>query len=150
MPAAQYTIHTDRMGHSSGHRFSSLTGIFRRDISGRFTWDGTTKRMIFLTDGHARIHVTSGLFHVISRFHDRRYYLDIEGARQKYLELLGKAADTHDGRIIAYCLMSSHVHFVMQLAGDPIGLLTFDKDAAFSFCRPPFLYVSPFLLCVYI
>jgi hypothetical protein len=35
----------------------------------------------------ARFHVTGGLFHVISRFHDRRFYLDIEGAREKYLEL---------------------------------------------------------------
>jgi hypothetical protein len=25
----------------------------------------------------ARFHVTGGLFHVISRFHDRRFYLDI-------------------------------------------------------------------------
>ena len=25
------------------------------------------------------------------------------------LELLGKAAETHDSRVIAYCLMSSHI-----------------------------------------
>ena len=55
---------------------------------------------------YTRFHVTGGLFHVISRFHDRRFYLDIEGARDKYLELLGNAALTHDSRIIAYCLMS--------------------------------------------
>lgn len=72
---------------------------------------------------YARIHVTGGLFHIISRFHDRRYYLDIEGAREKYLDLLGKAVETHDGRIIAYCLMSTHIHLVMQLGSDPIGLL---------------------------
>jgi REP-associated tyrosine transposase len=71
----------------------------------------------------ARIHVTGGLFHVISRFHDRRFYLDVEGAREKYLELLGKAAETHDSRIIAYCLMSSHVHLVLQLGNDSLGSL---------------------------
>ena len=80
----------------------------------------------------ARIHVTGGLFHVISRFHGRRYYLDIEGAREKYLELLGKAAATHDGRIIAYCLMSSHVHLVIQPGTDPIGLLTRKVHAPFG------------------
>jgi REP element-mobilizing transposase RayT len=62
----------------------------------------------------ARFHVTGGLFHVISRFHDRRFYLDIDGAREKYLELLGKAIEAHDSRLVAYCLMSSHVHMVVQ------------------------------------
>ena len=68
---------------------------------------------------YARIHVAGGLFHLISRFHDRRFYLDMDGAREKYLELLGKAMTSHDGRIIAYCLMSSHVHPVLQLGGIP-------------------------------
>ena len=73
---------------------------------------------------YARIHVTGGLFHVISRFQDRRYYLDLKGARAKYLELIGKALETHDCRVIAYCLMSSHVHLVLQLGNDSIGKLT--------------------------
>ena len=81
---------------------------------------------------YARIHVTGGLFHVISRFHDRRYYLDIEGARDRYLELLGNAAASHNGRIIAYCLMSSHVHLVLQLSTDPIGLLMRKVNAPFG------------------
>ncbi len=70
---------------------------------------------------YARIHVTGGLFHVISRFHNRRYFLDVDGARVKYLELLGKALATHDSRIIAYCLMSSHIHLVLQLGNDLLG-----------------------------
>jgi REP element-mobilizing transposase RayT len=57
---------------------------------------------------YARFHVTGGLFHVISRFHDRRFYLDIDGAREKYLALLGKAMEAHDSRVVAYCLMMSH------------------------------------------
>jgi putative transposase len=81
---------------------------------------------------YARIHVTGGLFHVISKFHDRRYYLDIEGARHQYLDFLGKAAATHNGRIIAYCLMSSHTHLVMQLSSDPIGLLARKVNAPFG------------------
>jgi len=81
---------------------------------------------------YARIHVTGGLFHVISQFHDKRYYLDMDGARERYLDLLGKAAATHDGRIVAYCLMSSHIHLVMQLGTDPIGLLTRKVHAPFG------------------
>ena len=81
---------------------------------------------------YARFHVTGGLFHVISRFHDRRFYLDIDGARDRYLELLGKAAATHDSRIIAYCLMSSHIHLVLQLGNDPLGRLTKQIHAPFG------------------
>jgi REP element-mobilizing transposase RayT len=80
----------------------------------------------------ARFHVTGGLFHVISRFHDRRFYLDIEGAREKYLELLGKALDAHDSRLVAYCLMSSHVHLVVQLGNDRLGKLTKRIHAPFG------------------
>ena len=80
----------------------------------------------------ARIHVTGGLFHIISRFQDRKYYLDIEGARERYLELLGNALETHDCRVIAYCLMSSHVHLVVQLGNDPIGQLTKKIHAPFA------------------
>ena len=72
---------------------------------------------------YARIHVSGGLFHVISRFIDRRFHLDTEGAREKYLEYLGKAAASHDARIAAYCLMSSHVHLVVQLGTDTLGKL---------------------------
>jgi putative transposase len=81
---------------------------------------------------YCRFHVTGGLFHIISRFHDRRFYLDIDGAREKYLELLGKAAQTHDSRIVAYCLMSSHIHLVLQLANDSLGRLTKQIHAPFG------------------
>jgi REP element-mobilizing transposase RayT len=81
---------------------------------------------------YARIHVTGGLFHVISRFHDKQYFLDIGGARHKYLQLLGNAAGKHDSRIIAYCLMSTHVHLVLQLGNDPLGAFTKAIHAPFA------------------
>ena len=81
---------------------------------------------------YARIHVPSGLFHIISRFQDRQFYLDLDGARAKYLELLGKALETHDCRLIAYCLMSSHVHLVAQLGNNPIGKLTKQIHSPFA------------------
>jgi len=80
----------------------------------------------------ARFHVTGGLFHVISRFHDRRFYLDVDGAREKYLELLGKACETHDCRLIAYCLMSSHVHLVLQLGNEPLSRFAKKVHAPFA------------------
>ena len=76
--------------------------------------------------------MTGGLFHVISRFQDRRYYLDIEGARQRYLSCLGRAAKAHDCRIVAYCLMSSHVHLLLQLGNDSLGKLTKMANSPFA------------------
>ena len=28
---------------------------------------------------YARIHLTGGLFHVVARFHDKRFFFDLEG-----------------------------------------------------------------------
>jgi len=50
--------------------------------------------------------------------------MDIDGAREKYLDYLGQALSRHDARMVAYCLMSSHVHLVVQLGCDPLGKLT--------------------------
>ena len=61
---------------------------------------------------------------MICRFHDRRYYLEIDGGREKYLKYLGRAAEVHDCRIVGYCLMASHVHLVLQLGNDLLGELT--------------------------
>ncbi len=70
---------------------------------------------------YARPHVTGGLFHVISRFHNREFLLDKPGSRERYLSAIGKAAERYDTRVLAYCLMSSHVHLVLQLGKDPLG-----------------------------
>ena len=69
---------------------------------------------------------------MISRFHDRRFFLDIEGAREKYLEYLDKAAESHDCRIVAYCLMSSHIHLLLQLGNDALGKLTKRANSPFA------------------
>ena len=73
---------------------------------------------------YARPHVTGGLLHVISRFHNRRYLMNTKGAREQYLSFLAKAWKSHDTRIIAYCLMSSHIHLVLQLGTMPLSSFT--------------------------
>lgn len=55
--------------------------------------------------------------HVIARLVDHRFELDREGARARYLSLLGKAISKSDWRCIAYALMSSHVH-LLTIAGN--------------------------------
>lgn len=61
----------------------------------------------------ARIDLPGGVFHLISRFVRDEPLLDDEGARDAYLELLGAAATKSDVTILAYCLMSTHVHLVV-------------------------------------
>ena len=69
----------------------------------------------------ARPHVVGGLHHVVSRFHNRKYLLDVENARTYYLKCLASAHDQFDTRILAYCLMSSHVHLVLQIGVNRLG-----------------------------
>jgi REP element-mobilizing transposase RayT len=81
---------------------------------------------------YARPHVTGGLFHVISRFRDGEFFLNLDGARAEYLRLLGNAAGRSTTRVIAYCLMSSHVHLVLQLGADPLGRFTKSVHSGFA------------------
>jgi putative transposase len=73
---------------------------------------------------YARPHVTGGLFHVISRFHNGEFLLNIENARQHYLSHLSSALAGSDTRLLAYCLMSSHIHLVLQCGTRSLGEFT--------------------------
>jgi putative transposase len=81
---------------------------------------------------YARPHVVGGLFHVISRFRDGEFFMDLEGARTAYLRFLGGAAQKSSTRVFAYCLMSSHVHLVLQLGADPLGRFTKSVHSGFA------------------
>jgi putative transposase len=61
---------------------------------------------------------------VISRFHNREFLLDHDGARDRYLHCLEVACSRTDVRVFAYCLMSSHVHLVLQLGTTRLGAFT--------------------------
>jgi putative transposase len=61
----------------------------------------------------ARVSLAGGVFHLVSRFARDEWWLDREGARGAYLELLGKAVEGTDVAVLGYCLMSNHVHLVV-------------------------------------
>jgi putative transposase len=73
-----------------------------------------------VTSRTARLHVPGGVFHVISRCPGGEPLLEIAGAREKYLELLGSALEATDARLLAYCLMSNHVHLVLIRGEQPL------------------------------
>ncbi len=61
----------------------------------------------------ARISYPGGVFHVVTRFARNDWWLDKPGARDAYRTAIGQALATHDATVVAYCLMSNHVHLVV-------------------------------------
>jgi REP element-mobilizing transposase RayT len=61
----------------------------------------------------ARLFAPGSVHHVISRLVDRRFFLDADEARARYLSLLGRSLAPSDWRCLAYALMSNHIHLVM-------------------------------------
>ena len=79
----------------------------------------------------ARVSLAGGVFHVVSRFVREEWLLDEDGARHAYLRALEHAAKPDDARVLAYCLMSSHVHLVLVQRTAPLS--RFLKSAHTSF-----------------
>ena len=61
----------------------------------------------------ARVQCPGGVFHVVTRFARDEWWLEREGAREAYLEFVGSAVSKSDTEVLAYCLMSNHVHLVL-------------------------------------
>lgn len=64
---------------------------------------------------YARLHAPGALVHVIARFVNREFRLEDDG-RRRYREALARALARTDWALLAYALMSSHVHLAL-LAG---------------------------------
>ncbi len=67
-----------------------------------------------------RLDYPGGIFHVISRTLNREFLLDGDAERGHYLELLAAASQRTDNRVLAYALMSNHVHLVVRAGDDPL------------------------------
>jgi REP element-mobilizing transposase RayT len=72
------------------------------------------------------------VFHLVSRFARDERWLDRAGARAAYLELLGAAAEKADVAVIAYCLMSNHVHLVVVQGRVPLERFTKSLHTGFA------------------
>jgi REP element-mobilizing transposase RayT len=80
----------------------------------------------------ARLNVRGGIFHLISRFARDEYWLDRRGARDEYLRLIAAAATRTDAKILAYCLMSNHVHLVVKQGEEPLSRLAKSVHTGFA------------------
>ena len=57
------------------------------------------------------------MYHLISRFVDREWFISNEPERRQYLTLLGRAVGPSDWRCLAYAVMSNHIHLAV-VAGE--------------------------------
>jgi putative transposase len=64
-----------------------------------------------------RFNVPGVVYHVVSRFVDRDWYIRTDREREHYLELFGRAVSRSDWRCLGYAVMSNHIHLAL-VAGE--------------------------------
>ncbi|MDQ3341572.1 MAG: transposase [Myxococcota bacterium] len=57
--------------------------------------------------------VCDRIYHLISRFVDREWFIRLPDERRFYLQLLGAALCATDWRCLAFAIMSNHIHLAM-------------------------------------
>ena len=62
----------------------------------------------------ARLYYPGGIFHIISRFTRREFLMCDDAHRNRYLMLLSETLKRTDALLLAWCLMSSHIHLVVK------------------------------------
>ena len=72
---------------------------------------------------YARINVPLGIHHIISRTIRREYLIKGPHERLYYLRQLAQATKQTDAQVLAWCLMSNHVHLVVRAGRDPLSRL---------------------------
>lgn len=69
-----------------------------------------------------RVVVANHPHHVVQRGHDRQAVFTQAADFERYLEDLKELKDTFDVRVFAYCLMTNHVHLLLQPEESTAGL----------------------------
>lgn len=80
---------------------------------------------------HKRLTVPDTLVHVISRVTDNEYRID-DDARADYLARIGRVAPRANWHILAYALMSTHIHLLLYCLGVPIKQLVHPVHSGFG------------------
>jgi REP element-mobilizing transposase RayT len=69
----------------------------------------------------ARAEVEGGLYHVITRGNNRRRIFDAPADYERFLSLLAVQKRRLPFFLYAYCLMTNHVHLLIERRADPVG-----------------------------
>jgi len=70
-----------------------------------------------------RQHVPGAICHVTQRGNDRRPIFLDDHDRTRYLAILGRALERQGERVHAYCLLTNHVHLLLQASDRPLSAL---------------------------
>jgi REP element-mobilizing transposase RayT len=71
-----------------------------------------------------RFNVPGVTYHLIWRFVDRAWFLSDDEERNRYLRLLGRGISLSNWRILAYALMSNHIHLAAVAGASPMASWT--------------------------
>ena len=69
----------------------------------------------------ARVEVEGGLYHLITRGNDRQDIFHSSEDFSKFLSLLAKQKERAAFYLYAYCLMTNHVHFLIERQAETVG-----------------------------
>ena len=61
-----------------------------------------------------RVLLVGGIYHITCRGNERRVIFKDDADRQRFLDRLAESAETYQVRIYLYCLMSNHVHLLVE------------------------------------
>jgi putative transposase len=67
-----------------------------------------------------RQEVSGGLYHVTARGNERRALFRGDVDRREYLELLARCREKFRFQLLAYCLMTNHVHLAIRTGAEPL------------------------------
>ena len=68
-----------------------------------------------------RAEIAGGLYHVITRGNNRRRIFDSPADFEKFLSLLAMQRSKRPFFLYAYCLMTNHVHLLIERQADTVG-----------------------------
>ena len=68
-----------------------------------------------------RAEIAGGLYHVITRGNNRRQIFNAPADYEKFLSLVGAQKSKLPFFLYAYCLMTNHVHLLIERQADTIG-----------------------------
>jgi REP element-mobilizing transposase RayT len=67
-----------------------------------------------------RLHLPGGLYHIIWRGNEQRDVFFDDGDRERFYGLLSEGVERFGYRVHGFCLMSNHVHLVVQSGDDTL------------------------------
>ncbi len=68
-----------------------------------------------------RIHLDGGFYHVTLRGNHQQRIFVAEGDQRLLNLIVGRAVEKYRARVHAYCWMTNHLHFLMQVSDEPLG-----------------------------